>query len=60
MLDDYSITITDNPAPDDVQFIEDGLTAYNLPYAPPYNYQRLVVMLHADDGTLCSGILGHT
>ena len=60
MLDNYSITITDNPDPGDVQLIEEGLAAFNLLYAPPENYQRLVVALRAGDGALCGGIIGNT
>ncbi len=60
MLEDSSITITDTPDPGDVQFIENGLSAYNLRHAPPENYQRLVVTLRADDGTLYGGIIGNT
>ena len=60
MLDNYSITITDNPDPGDVQLIEEGLAAFNLLYAPPEDYQRLVVALRAGDDVLCGGILGNT
>ncbi len=60
MLDNYSIAITDNPDPGDVQLIEEGLAAFNLLYAPPENYQRLVVTLRDDDGMLCGGIVGNT
>ena len=60
MPDHYSITVTDKPDPAETQFVEDGMLAYNLQYAPPYNHQRLAVFLYADDGTLCGGALGHT
>ena len=56
----YSITITDHPDPNDVQFIENGLAVYNLQYAPPQGTQRLVVVLRTEDGSLCGGILGLT
>lgn len=56
----YSVTIHDNPDPNDVQFIENGLTTFNLQHAPPDNYQRLAVLLRAEDGALCGGILGNT
>jgi GNAT superfamily N-acetyltransferase len=55
-----SITLTDQPDPDDVRFIEDGLATYNLQYAPPYNTQRLVVLLRDEEGKLLGGILGLT
>jgi GNAT superfamily N-acetyltransferase len=60
MAQPYSITLTDQPDPDDVRFIEDGLATYNLQYAPPYNTQKLVVLLRAEDGTLLGGVLGLT
>ena len=37
-----------------------GMATYNLQYAPPYNTQRLVVLLRAEDGKLLGGILGLT
>jgi GNAT superfamily N-acetyltransferase len=60
MLDNYSITITDQPDLSDTQFLEAGLAAYNLKHAPPYNFQRLVVLLRSEEGTLCGGIVGLT
>ncbi len=60
MSEPYSITITDNPDPNDVQIIENGLTAFNLQHAPPENYQRLVVVLRAADNHVVGGILGNT
>jgi len=56
----YSITLTDQPDPADMKFVEDGLAAYNLQFAPPYGTQRLVVLLRDDDGKLLGGILGLT
>ena len=60
MNETHSIAITDNPDPNDIQVIENGLTAFNLLHAPPENYQRLLVTLRADDGTLHGGIIGNT
>ena len=60
LLDNTSVTVTDKPDLGDVQFIEEGLTTYNLLHAPPDNYQRLVVLLRAEDGALWGGILGNT
>ncbi len=56
----FSITITDNPDPGDVQAIERGLDAFNLLHAPPENYQRLVVVLRTADNRIMGGILGNT
>lgn len=60
MLDNYSIFITDRPDPNDVQFVEEGLKAFNLQYAAPYNYQRLVVLLRAEDNRVMGGVIGNT
>ncbi len=60
MAEPYTVTIHDNPDPNDVQVIEDGLTAFNLRHAPPDNYQRLVVLLHGADHRLVGGIVGNT
>lgn len=60
MPEAYTLTITAHPAPGDVQIIENGLTAYNLQHAPPENYQRLVVVLHAADDKVLGGIIGNT
>jgi GNAT superfamily N-acetyltransferase len=60
MTANYSSTLTDQPNPDDVKFVEDGLATYNLQFAPPYGTQRLVVLLRADDGKLVGGLLGLT
>jgi GNAT superfamily N-acetyltransferase len=56
----YFITLTDQPELEDVRFIEDGLATYNWQYAPPYNTQKLAVLLRAEDGTLLGGVLGLT
>ncbi len=60
MTEPYTVTIHDNPDPNDVQVIEDGLTAFNLRHAPPDNYQRLVVLLRGADHRLVGGIVGNT
>ena len=60
MSDTYTITLTDQPDPVDAKFIEDGLAAYNLQFAPPYGTQKLAVLLRDDDGELVGGILGLT
>lgn len=56
----YSLTVTHDPDPGDVQIIENGLTTFNLQHAPPENYQRLVVVLRAADHHVVGGILGNT
>lgn len=60
MPDNCTITLTDQPNPDDVKFVEDGLATYNLRFAPPYGTQRLVVLLHDTTGKLVGGLLGLT
>ena len=60
MTTNNSITLTDQPDPANAKFIEDGLAAYNLRFAPPYGTQRLAVLLHDADGKLAGGLLGLT
>jgi GNAT superfamily N-acetyltransferase len=60
MTEAYSISIHDNPDPDDVKIIENGLTTFNLQHAPPENYQRLMVVLRAADHRVVGGIIGNT
>jgi len=60
MPDHYSITLTDQPDPNDVRFVEDGLATYNLQFAPPYGTQRLAVLLRNEGGQLMGGLLGLT
>jgi GNAT superfamily N-acetyltransferase len=55
-----SISLHTEPDPNDVQAVKNGLAAYNLLHAPPYNTQRLVLFLRAGDGTLHGGLLGLT
>lgn len=42
MSDAYSISIHDQPNPNDVRAIEDGLRKFNLQYAPP-DYFHFVI-----------------
>jgi GNAT superfamily N-acetyltransferase len=60
MTTGYSITLTDQPDPDDVKFVEDGLATFNLRFATPYGTQKLVVLLRDADGKLVGGLLGLT
>ena len=60
MAETYSISIYDEPDPEDVNTIENGLTAFNLRHAPPENYRKLVVVLRAADNRVVGGILGNT
>ena len=60
MTESLSISIHENPDPNDVQIIGNGLTAFNLQPAPPENYQRLVVLLRTADHRVVGGILGNT
>ena len=60
MTEEYTLAITDNPDPDDVQFLENSLTEFNLRHAPPDKYQRLVVVLRSTGNHVVGGILGNT
>jgi GNAT superfamily N-acetyltransferase len=56
----YSISIHGQPDADDVRAIEAGLTAFNLQYAPPENYQPLLVVVRAADNRVAGGAVGNT
>jgi GNAT superfamily N-acetyltransferase len=60
MSETYSITISDRPDPADVRAIEAGLTAFNVQYAPPENYQPLLVVVRSADNRVVGGAIGNT
>jgi GNAT superfamily N-acetyltransferase len=56
----YSISIYDRPDSADVSAIEAGLTEFNLQYAPPENYQPLLVLVRTADNRVVGGAVGNT
>jgi len=60
MSEACSISIHDQPNPNDVCAIEDGLRKFNLQYAPPDNHRPLVAVLRSDDDRLLGGLIGIT
>lgn len=60
MYPGLSLSLTDDPAPADLQAIRDGLSAYNLQFAPPIGQQPLNIFLRREDQSLAGGLLGGT
>ncbi len=60
MTGHYRMTLTDQPDPADVKFVEDGLATFNLQFAPPYGTQKLVILLRDADDKLAGGLVGLT
>jgi ribosomal protein S18 acetylase RimI-like enzyme len=57
---EYQVALELNPEAEDVRFIQDGLTAYNLQFAPPNPFVPLSVLVRDAGGTLVGGLLGGT
>jgi len=60
MAEKYTFSMEENPAPDDLQMIRDGLTDYNLHYVPDAQYQPLNIILRDVDGCVIGGLIGNT
>ena len=60
MAENYTFTFEEFPALDDLQIIRDGLTAYNLQFAPDAQYQPLNIFLRDADGRVLGGLIGNT
>jgi GNAT superfamily N-acetyltransferase len=55
-----SFAVTDQPSPEDVALIEDGLVAYNVVRARRYDRRPLHVFLREAHGRTIGGITGET
>lgn len=57
----YTLILETHPKAEDKQFIWDSLEAFNLQASQiPPDYQELVLLVRANDGTLMGGLLGGT
>jgi GNAT superfamily N-acetyltransferase len=56
----FIISIEENPSPQDVDFVQNGLRQYNLLHAPADNYQPLQLFLRSKEKTILGGLLGET
>lgn len=54
------ISLEEQPVTKDIQFVQEGLYAYNRLWAPGDQYQPLTVLLRASDKTVLGGLLGET
>jgi GNAT superfamily N-acetyltransferase len=55
-----SITLETISSPEDVSFIQQELSNYNLQFAPVDGYQPLNIFLRMTEGTIIGGLLGET
>jgi GNAT superfamily N-acetyltransferase len=55
-----TLSIDDDPSPQDVDFVENSLRQYNLLHAPADNYRPLQIFLRSEENTLLGGLLGET
>ena len=60
MPEKYLLTYEEVLNPDDAQIIRDGLTDYNLQFAPDAQYKSLNIFLRATDGHVVGGLIGNT
>ncbi len=58
--DGLSFAVTDQPSPDEVALIEEGLVAYNVAKARAYDRRPLHVFLRDAGGRTIGGITGET
>ncbi len=56
----YSITLENEPAEEDILAVREGLHTFNCLNASDDDHQSLVLLLRAEDGTLLGGLLGDT
>ena len=57
---DYIITLDEQAAADDLRRVQDGLTQFNLKFAPEESYRPLNVFLRDETGAVRGGALGET
>lgn len=56
----YAITLETNPRPEDVRAIDEGLTKYNLQFAPPNPFTPLTIVVRDEQEKVVGGIVGGT
>jgi GNAT superfamily N-acetyltransferase len=54
----WRITVEDNPSPDDLRVIQDGLTRHALPMTRVPGFQRMAVLARDDGAALVGGAIG--
>ena len=60
MAASFTITLDNNPNPEDWRLVDNGLRSFNLEHAPDDLCQRLAVFLRNRDGAIVGGLLGET
>mgnify|MGYP000940664483 CR=1 FL=1 len=56
----YQITSEEDADPEDVHRVRQGLSEYNLKYAPEDNYHRVNLFIRDGNGEIAGGLLGET
>ena len=54
------LEIEDQPPPEDVQFLEDQLNAYNMQRAQAYDGRSLAIFVRDDQGQIIAGLSAYT
>ena len=60
MHERIDLRVEDNPDPDDIRRLAQGLVAYNLGRVEEPDYQEFAVFLRDEDGRLVGGLKGYT
>ncbi len=55
-----TLTLEEQPNPEDVAIVRQGLYEYNLPYADDNNYKELTIFLRDETDAVIGGLLGAT
>ncbi len=60
MRDEYSITLTEAPDPEDAQAVREGLDQYNRAHVGETGYRPLTLFVRDASGAVIGGLLGGT
>jgi GNAT superfamily N-acetyltransferase len=60
MIESYSLTLTDQPTPQDRHIVDAGLAAFNAMFVAPEHYVPLCVFVRSAQGIIVGGLLGET
>ena len=60
MIESYTFTLTDQPAPEDNRAVLDGLMAFNTQFAGADNYTPLCIFMRDEQGIIVGGLIGET
>jgi GNAT superfamily N-acetyltransferase len=58
MKNEYIITLTDSPDPEDVKVVSDGLDNFNTSKGVPTDWVPLAIFIHDPEGKVLGGLTG--